>query len=124
MEQAEMMQVLFAKMSAEQGGYRKWLVSLPPEEILEHAYEYTVREAALSLMGKVELSKGQISALFATKTPLTGICDEFFSRDIDYEIELTDCIEVFANDAAHQYERVKKAAAQLEFWNGAINSHP
>lgn len=119
-----MMQVLFAKMSAEQGGYRKWLVSLPPEEILEHAYEYTVREAALSLMGKVELSKGQITALFATKTPLTGICDEFFSRDIDYEIELTDCIEVFANDAAHQYERVKKAAAQLEFWNGAINSHP
>lgn len=94
MEQAEMMQVLFAKMSAEQGGYRKWLVSLPPEEILEHAYEYTVREAALSLMGKVELSKGQITALFATKTPLTGICDEFFSRDIDYEIELTDCIEV------------------------------
>lgn len=124
MEQAEMMQVLFAKMSAEQGGYRKWLVSLPPEEILEHAYEYTVREAALSLMGKVELSKGQITALFATKTPLTGICDEFFSRDIDYEIELTDCIEVFANDAAHQYERVKKAVAQLEFWNGAINSHP
>ena len=124
MEQAEMMQVLFAKMSAEQGGYRKWLASLPPEEILEHAYEYTVREAALSLMGKVELSKGQITALFATKTPLTGICDEFFSRDIDYEIELTDCIEVFANDAAHQYERVKKAAAQLEFWNGAINSHP
>lgn len=124
MEQAEMMQVLFAKMSAEQGGYRKWLVSLPPEEILEHAYEYTVREVALSLMGKAELSKGQITALFATKTPLTGICDEFFSRDIDYEIELTDCIEVFANDAAHQYERVKKAAAQLEFWNGAINSHP
>lgn len=124
MEQAEMMQVLFAKMSAEQGGYRKWLVSLPPEEILEHAYEYTVREAALSLMGKVELNKGQITALFATKTPLTGICDEFFSRDIDYEIELTDCIEVFANDAAHQYERVKKAAAQLEFWNGAINRHP
>ena len=124
MEQAEMMQVLFAKMSAEQGGYRKWLVSLPPEEILEHAYEYTVREAALSLMGKVELSKGQITALFATKTPLTGICDEFFSRDIDYEIELTDCIEVFANDAAHQYERVKKAAAQLEFWNGAINGPP
>ena len=124
MEQAEMMQVLFAKMSAEQGGYRKWLVSLPPEEILEHAYEYTVREAALSLMGKVELSKGQITALFATKTPLTGICDEFFSRDIGYEIELTDCIEVFANDAAHQYERVKKAAAQLEFWNGAINGLP
>lgn len=124
MEQAEMMQVLFAKMSAEQGGYRKWLVSLPPEEILEHAYEYTVREAALSLMGKMELSKGQITALFATKTPLTGICDEFFSRDIDYEIELTDCIEVFANEAADRYERVKKAAAQLEFWNGAINGLP
>lgn len=124
MEQAEMMQVLFAKMSAEQGGYRKWLVSLPPEEILKHAYEYTVREAALSLMGKVELSKGQITALFATKTPLTDICDEFFSRDIDYEIELTDCIEVFANDAAHQYERIKKATAQLEFWNGAINGLP
>ena len=115
MDQAEIVQVLFAKMASEEDDYRKWLVSLPPEKILEHAFEYTVREAALSLVGKVELSKGQMTALLSTKKPLTDICDEFLSRDFNYEIELTDCIETCANAAEQQFERLRKAAAQCDF---------
>ena len=36
--------VLYEKMAAEQDKFRDWLKSQPPEEILKHTYEYTVRE--------------------------------------------------------------------------------
>lgn len=39
--------VLLEKFSAEQDKYREWLLSQPPEEILNHTYEYTVREDIL-----------------------------------------------------------------------------
>ena len=35
---------LYEKMAAEQDKYRDWLKSQPPEEILHHTYEYTIRE--------------------------------------------------------------------------------
>lgn len=41
---------LYNKMSAEQDKYRDWLTSQPPEEILRHAYEYSVREDILMAM--------------------------------------------------------------------------
>ena len=38
---------LYEKMFAEQEQFRDWLLSQPPAEILNHAYEYTVREDIL-----------------------------------------------------------------------------
>ena len=38
---------LYEKMATEQEKYRDWLKSQPPEEILHHTYEYTVREDVL-----------------------------------------------------------------------------
>ena len=35
---------LYEKMFAEQEQFRDWLLSQPAAEILNHAYEYTVRE--------------------------------------------------------------------------------
>ena len=36
--------LLYDKMKAEQDKYKDWLLSQPPEEILNHTYEYTMRE--------------------------------------------------------------------------------
>jgi MarR family 2-MHQ and catechol resistance regulon transcriptional repressor len=35
---------LYEKMAAEQTQYRNWLLTLPPAGLLQHAYEYSVRE--------------------------------------------------------------------------------
>lgn len=35
---------LYEKMFVEQEKYRKWLLSMPPEGILQHAYEYVRRD--------------------------------------------------------------------------------
>ena len=37
----------YQKMFAEQENFRDWLKSQPPEEILNHAYEYIIREDIL-----------------------------------------------------------------------------
>lgn len=44
MTNAELKTALYQKMFAEQETYREWLLSQPSEEILNHTYEYTVRE--------------------------------------------------------------------------------
>ena len=44
MTNAELNTALYQKMFAEQETYRDWLLSQPSEEILNHTYEYTVRE--------------------------------------------------------------------------------
>ena len=36
---------LFAKMKAEQDEYKAQLLAMPPEEILDHIWEYTARES-------------------------------------------------------------------------------
>ena len=44
MTNAELNTALYQKMFAEQETYREWLLSQPSEDILNHTYEYTVRE--------------------------------------------------------------------------------
>ena len=41
---------LYEKMADEQDKYRAWLKRQPPEEILHHTYEYTVREDIVMAM--------------------------------------------------------------------------
>ena len=50
---------LYQKMFAEQEKFRDWLKSQPPEEILNHAYEYTVREYILLSLEYHDLSDAQ-----------------------------------------------------------------
>ena len=54
---------LYEKMAAEQDKYRDWLKSQPPEEILHHTYEYTVREDIVMAMEELELTDAQAQAL-------------------------------------------------------------
>ena len=44
MTNEELNTALYKKVFAEQEQYREWLLSQPPNEILNHCYEYTVRE--------------------------------------------------------------------------------
>ena len=47
---------LYEKMAAEQDKYRDWLKSQSPAEVLNHAYEYTVREDIVMAMEQLELT--------------------------------------------------------------------
>ena len=55
---------LYEKMTAEQDKFRDWLKSQPPEEVLNHAYEYTIREDIVMAMEELELTDTQAQALW------------------------------------------------------------
>lgn len=47
MTSEELNTAIYEKMAAEQGAYRDQLLTLPPDEILQHAYEHAVRQDIL-----------------------------------------------------------------------------
>ena len=61
-------QSLYDKLSREQDKYRDWLKGQPPEEILHHSYEYTVREDILMSMEELTLREAETRALLLSAT--------------------------------------------------------
>ena len=59
---------LYEKMAAEQDKYRDWLKSQPPAEVLNHAYEYTVREDIVMAMEELELTDAQARFSMLSRT--------------------------------------------------------
>ena len=68
---------LYEKMFAEQEQFRDWLLSQPPAEILNHAYEYTVREDILMSLEYHDLEDSQARALLKSDKPLKQIFERW-----------------------------------------------
>lgn len=88
---------LYQKMFAEQETYRKWLLEQPPEEILKHTYEYTVREDILMSLEYHNLTGTQAEALLKSPAPLGDVFKEFEKRETDYMDTVYDSIVCRAN---------------------------
>ena len=58
---------LYNKMQQEQNEYRAWLLAQPPEEILNHAYEYSSREDILIALENASLRPAQLRACWNPK---------------------------------------------------------
>ena len=80
---------LYNKMQQEQNEYRAWLLAQPPEEILNHAYEYSSREDILIALENASLRPAQLRALLESQAPLAGIYKDY--RDCD-----TNTLDVMA----------------------------
>jgi len=77
----ELNNTLYEKMSAEQRVYREWLLSLPAQEILDHAYEYSIREDILIAMEEDILSEEQAQALLQSPCSLADVYKDWQKRD-------------------------------------------
>ncbi len=84
---------LYQKMFAEQEKFRDWLKGQPPEEILNHAYEYTIREDILMSLEYHDLSDAQAEALIKSPSPLTDVFRDFEKRETDHMETIWDCLE-------------------------------
>lgn len=89
---------LYEKMSAEQDKFRDWLLTQPPEEILNHAYEYTVREDMVMAMEELALTDGQAAVLLASRSPMGDLFQEFEKLETDHMENIWDCIESRADE--------------------------
>ena len=98
---------LYEKMAAEQDKYRDWLKSQPPEEILNHTYEYTVREDIVMAMEELELTDAQAKALLESPSPLADVYRYFEKLETGYMDVIRDSIENRADDICRAKEELR-----------------
>ena len=96
---------LYQKMFAEQEKFRDWLKGQPPEEILNHAYEYTVREDILMSLEYHDLSDAQADALMKSPSPLADVFRDFEKRETDHMETIWDCLESRADTLLEEQRR-------------------
>lgn len=89
--------LLYEKMKAEQDKYRDWLLTQEPAEILNHTYEYTMREDIVMCMEELELTPKQAKALLKSPCPLDDVYKEFKDREVEHMDTIRDSIETRAD---------------------------
>ncbi|NCC02005.1 MAG: DUF3848 domain-containing protein [Clostridia bacterium] len=88
---------LYEKMMSEQDKYRDWLLSQSPSEILNHTYEYTMREDIIIAVDEMDISQKQARALLKSPCPLADIFEVFRNRENDHMENIRDTAESMAN---------------------------
>lgn len=105
MDNQELNTALYQKMFSEQETYRNWLLTQPPEEILHHTYEYTVREDILMSVECNDLTSQQVKALLKSPAPLSDIYKDFEKRETDHMEDILDTVESRADDMIRQEKK-------------------
>ena len=90
------------QLSAEQEKYRDWLLSQPSAEILNHTYEYTMREDILMSLECNDLSDKQCKALLKSPCPLGDVYKEWDKRETGHMDDIRDTLESRANQVIRQ----------------------
>ena len=96
---------LYQKMFAEQEKFRDWLKGQSPEEILNHAYEYTVREDILLSLEYHDLSDAQADALMKSLSPLADVFQDFEKLETSHMETVWDCLEGRADTLLEEQRR-------------------
>ena len=96
---------LYQKMFAEQEKFRDWLKGQSPEDILNHAYEYTVREDILLSLEYHDLSDAQADALMKSLSPLADVFKDFEKWETDHMDVIWDCLESRADTILEEQHR-------------------
>ena len=105
---------LYEKMATEQDKFRDWLKSQPPAEVLNHAYEYTVREDIVMTMEELKLTDAQAQALLDSPTPLADVYRHFEKLETGYMDVIRNSIENRATDICMNGEKRPSITEQLE----------
>ena len=106
---------LYQKMFAEQEKFRDWLKGQSPEDILNHAYEYTIREDILMSLEYHDLSDAQAEALIKSPSPLTDVFRDFEKRETDHMETIWDCLESRADMLLEEQRRALRETPVYPF---------
>ena len=97
MTNEELNTALYQKVFAEQEKFRGWLLLQPPDEILNHCYEYTVREDIVLALEEFDLSNKQCRALLKSPSPLADVYADFVKSEFGYMDHVRNIVESRAN---------------------------
>ena len=97
MDAEKLNKALYDKMAAEQERFKHGLLGQTPEEVLNHAYEYAMREDILMEMEALDLPAPQAAALLASPFPLADVYKDFRNMETGHMDILRECIEARAD---------------------------
>ena len=81
----------------------------PPAEILNHTYEYTIRQDILIALEDHDLTAAQAETLLASYTPLADIYKDWCNQETGYMDNIRDTIEGRADDLIQREEEIRKS---------------
>lgn len=96
---------LYNRMFEEQEYYRNWLLSLPPEEILFHAFSYSVREDILMTQEENNFSIEKCKALLESPTPLADMKRAYDKTETNYMDDIRNVMENYADDILRENKK-------------------
>ena len=108
MTSEELNTALYKKVFAEQEKYREWLLSQPPDEILNHCYEYTVREDIVLALEEYDLSDKQCKALLKSPSPLADVFAAWEDRETSYMEEIWQTVTGRAKEETQKFRNAQK----------------
>lgn len=98
-------------MFAEQEKFKAWLLDQAPEEILNHTYEYTMREDILLWLEYNDIKSAHAKALLRLSDPLEAVFRDLEHHDISHSDDIED---VFADRAKREIEKQRKKQSERE----------
>ena len=113
MTNEELNAAVYEKMDTEQIEFIGWLLKLPPEEMLEHSFEYTVRQDFLMSMEENILADEQAQALLRSETPLADVYKEFQKLETGYLDVVRDSIAARAKIEMEKDQARREALRSL-----------
>ena len=67
---------LTEKMTTEFNSFRDWLLTQSPEEILNHAFEYSTKQDIMLSVADADLSPAEAETLLRSPCPLENVCHD------------------------------------------------
>lgn len=93
MDAEKLNQALYDKMAAEQERFKHNLLGLTPEQVLDHAYEYAMRQDILMEMEALKLPAKQAKSLLESPFPLADVYKDFRDMETGHTDNIRECIE-------------------------------
>lgn len=108
---------LYSKMEETFQDFTNWLLKQSPEVILDHAYEYAIKENILLVLEYNDLEESQVNALLATEDPL----DFLFNELEDSATISLDALRSLIEDKADQLSAPKENFADIQIYPYSVS---
>ena len=100
--------ILLEKANNEQEQYIEELKKLPPEKIIEKAYEKTMRDDIIIAFEYTMLAEEQLQKLIGLEHPVSACFEEWQKHDTTYMDRLMDVVEEYSDKLVDEDARQKR----------------
>ena len=103
---------LYNKMSAEYEKFKEELLNSSPQEVLDRAYEYIIKDDIVLSLEYTDLTASRADALLKSEKSLDDVYDAWMDSESSHMNEIRDILDSAADalirDAEHQREAKAK----------------